>query len=503
MSPSKTKNVLDEGLPELSLRDILLPVFRHKRLVIGVFCGALLLSALVAWGWAARYYVSSMQVVVDQSRSDPAITTGENAAVQTNRPVTADEIASEIALLQGRDILRSVATTCGLTTKKHWSPSDLFLPEDPVERRAAETESAAAGLAKAISVQPEKGSDVIDVKYGSLGNPETPACVLQNLSQLYLQKHLELKRPAGSTQFFADQTEKYKDQLANDDAQLANFARTQGVAAPDVLRTNMAQQVANSEGALYDARQAIVADQRRISDVETQMAKMSPRTTTQRITNAADTLMQNLQSTLLADQMKRTELLTKFQPTYPLVQEVDQEIAETQAAIARAKDMKYVDETTDRDPTYGFLQEDLAKTQADLASQQGTANALVSSINSMKMQMVNLDAEAVKQDALLRTEKADAANYLLYLDKREEERSSDALDRMRIADVAIAVPPIVPVLPAHSPLLVMMIGFVLATVTSIGAGVLAEYLDPSFRTPTEVAESLGMPVLASVPRQVA
>lgn len=503
MNPSKTKNVLDEGLPELSLRDILLPIFRHKRLVIGVFCGVLLLSALVAWGWAARYYVSNMQVVVDQNRSDPAITTGENAAVQTNRPVTADQIASEVALLQGRDILGTVATTCGLTNRKHWSLSNLFLPQDPAERRAAETERAAAGLAKSISVQPEKGSDVIDIKYGSVGDPEMPACVLQNLSQLYLQKHLELKRPAGSTEFFADQTEKYKQQLANDDTQLGNFARTEGVAAPDVLRTNMAQQVANSEGALYDARQTIAADEQRIKDIDAQMSKISPRTMTQQSTNAADTLMQNLQSTLLNDQMRRTALLTKFQPTYPLVQEVDQEIAETQAAIAKAKDMKYVNETTDRDPTYDFLQEDLAKTQADLASQRGTAGALVNSINSMKLQMVNLDSQAVKQDALLRTEKADAANYLLYLDKREEERSSDALDKMRIADVAIAVPPIVPVLPAHSPLLVMMIGFVLATVMSLGAGVLAEYLDPSFRTPTEVAESLGMPVLASVPRQVA
>jgi uncharacterized protein involved in exopolysaccharide biosynthesis len=503
MSPSKTKNVLDEGLPELSLRDILLPIFRHKRLVIGVFCGVMLLSALVAWGWAARYYVSSMQIVVDQSRSDPAVTPGENAAVQTNRPVTADQIASEMVLLQGPDMMRKVAATCGLAKKKHWSLSNLFLPEDPVQRRAAETEAAAAALGKSISVDEDKSSDVIDVKYGSLGNPETPACVLQNLSQLYLQKHLELKRPAGSTEFFADETEKYKEQLANDEEQLTALGRTAGVAAPDVLRTNMAQQVANSEGALYDARQAIVADQRRINDEQTQMAKMSPRTITQQSTNAADTLMQTLQSTLLADQVKRTELLTKFQPTYPLVVEVNQEIKETQAAIAKAQDMKYVNETTDRDPTYEFLQEDLAKTQADLASQRGTANALVNSINSMKMQMVDLNGKAVQQDALERTEKADAANYLLYLNKREEERSSDVLDKMRIADVAIAVPPIVPLIPAHSPVLVMMIGFVLATMMSIGAGVMAEYLDPSFRTPAEVAESLGMPVLASVPRQVA
>jgi uncharacterized protein involved in exopolysaccharide biosynthesis len=119
----------------------------------------------------------------------------------------------------------------------------------------------------------------------------------------------------------------------------------------------------------------------------------------------------------------------------------------------------------------------------------------------MKRQMVDLDGKAVTQAALIREQKADETNYLLYLSKREQERSSDALDQRGIADVAIAVPPVVPVLPAYNPLLAVIIGFVFALVVGLSSGFIAEYLDASFRTPAEVAEALHMPFLASVPKQ--
>jgi capsular polysaccharide biosynthesis protein len=61
----------------------------------------------------------------------------------------------------------------------------------------------------------------------------------------------------------------------------------------------------------------------------------------------------------------------------------------------------------------------------------------------------------------------------------------------------------VPVLPAFSPLLALIVGFVFAVVVSLSSGYIAEYLDASFRTPSEVAEALNMPVLASVPKQAA
>jgi capsular polysaccharide biosynthesis protein len=69
--------------------------------------------------------------------------------------------------------------------------------------------------------------------------------------------------------------------------------------------------------------------------------------------------------------------------------------------------------------------------------------------------------------------------------------------------VAIAVPPMVPVLPAYSPMLAVIVGFMLALVVGVSSGFIADYLDSSFRTPTEVLETLKVPVLASVPKQMA
>ncbi len=486
--------------PELTLRDMLAPLFRHRRIVIVTFCGVFIAAILVAWIWAANYYVSTMQVVVEQDRSDPAITSAQVANVNNNKPITLDQVASEVSLLQGDDMLRNVVAACGLATP---SAMDIFLPSDPQRRMAMKQEQATRRLAKKLTVEAAATSDVIDVKYGSTGEPETPACVLQTLGKLYLEKHLQLQRPVGTTDFFAQETEKYQKALNESESRLAAFSQTSGVAAPDLLRADMAGQVSTSEAALYTAQQMISADQKRIEEIKQQMANTPERSSTAESSLASNLLMQNLQATLLASQIKRSELLVKYDPSYPLVKEADEEIAQTKAAIADAENSKYVNKTTDRDPTYEYLREDLAKTQVDLASQKATAAALINSIHGMKMEMVKLDGDAVKQGALIREAKADEGNYLLYLTKREQERTSDALDQRHFANVAIAVPPVTPILPAHSPWLVMFLGFIGAIFCAVAAGYIMEYLDPSFRTPEDVMQTLSMPVLASVPKKAA
>ena len=84
--------------------------------------------------------------------------------------------------------------------------------------------------------------------------------------------------------------------------------------------------------------------------------------------------------------------------------------------------------------------------------------------------------------------------------KREQERASDALDQKRIANVAIAVPPAIPTLPLASLSMVVMIGFVVAIAGSAGAAYAVEFLDSSFRTPGDVIDILGIPVVAAVPK---
>jgi uncharacterized protein involved in exopolysaccharide biosynthesis len=501
MSNQSMSTKPEEGDKFRTLRDLLTPIFRHQRITLAVFGGVLTCALLVAWLVASQYYVAQMQVVVDHDRTDPSITSGQNAVMANNKGVTPDEISSEVALLKGQDMLRRVAETCGLADK--WSAAELFLPKDPARIKAARIQTAARALEKGVKVEAEKASDVITVRYGSIGDPQRPACVLQNLGKVYLEKHLQLRRPVGSTTFFADQTEKYREELANVEGRLRNFSRDEGFAAPDVLRTDLAQQVTVAMAGLHQAQEQIAADQERIKAAQEQLEKTPERITTQQSSNAASLLLQQLEETLLSVQLKRTQLLVKYDPSFPLVREADEEIAKTQKAITDANELNYANHTTDRDPTYDLLRADLARTHLDLAAQRANASAIATSIQTMRLQMIVLDGKAVKQTSLLREAKADEVNYLLYLNKREQERTADALDQKRIADVAIAVPADVPALPAFNPLIVAIGGLILAVLASFAAGFAAEWLDPSFRTPLEVSEVLKMPVLAYVPRRVA
>jgi succinoglycan biosynthesis transport protein ExoP len=487
--------------PEMTVRDVLAPLFRHRRVVLGTFAVVFVVAILLSWLWASRYYVSRMQVVVEQDRSDPIVSAGQNGTVLNNKPVTLDQITSEIALLQGEDMLKTVVTACGLD--KGWSPSEMFMPNDAPRRQRMKQERAARALATKLKVEAEKTSDVIDVSYGRVGEPETPACVLQTLSKLYVDKHLQLLRPAGSSDFFADETAKYKKALEDAETKLVAFSANAGVAAPDLLRTDLAQQVALSEAALNQAEQMASADQRRMDDLKKQMAITPKRSPTTESRMAPNLLLENLQASLLKAEVKRTELLLKYDPSYPLVVEADQELAETKAAIAKAESESYLNTATDRDGTYEYLRQDLAKSQADLASAKATAGTLANNIRKMRLQMVEYDRDAVQQGALARDAKAAEASYLLYLTKREEERTSDALDKKGIANVAIAVAPTLPALPDHSPLLVLAMGLFAALLAGVASGYVAEHLDNSFRTPDEVMNTLSMPVLAVVTKKVA
>jgi len=100
---------------------------------------------------------------------------------------------------------------------------------------------------------------------------------------------------------------------------------------------------------------------------------------------------------------------------------------------------------------------------------------------------------------IMREVKAEEQNYLLYLGKRETARISDKLDEDRVLNVVVAEPPTLPAVPTYSPLLLIIVSFLLAGLVAVGSALTADYLDSSFRTPDEVKEVLRIPVFASIP----
>ena len=409
------------------------------------------------------------------------------------------EINSEAELLKSSDVLEKVVLANGLQNLHKSSFIQMFVPKRSEADRVAR---AVRALAKKLQVDPGMKTNLIEVTYSS-SDPRLSYGVLKALGDFYVQKHIEVHQRPGSYEFFAKETQRYKAALEDSEARLRALRQTQNVADPDDERADLAQQLAGAVGQSHATEQAIAADEQRIRSDQEQLKITPQRSATKQDSDAPNLLLQNLGTSLLAAETKRTQLLLKYDPGYPLVQEAEQEVAQAKAAIAEAKKAPYINEETDRDPTFELLREDLAKNEADLAAQRGSLAANRQGVDSMQSQMVKLGSQSLQQADLQREAKVNEQNYLLYLSKREQERTSSALDETRIANVAVAVPPAIPVLPAYGFLLVIQVALGLATVLGIGVTYGLEYLDKSFHTPAQVADFLGIPVVVALPKRTA
>jgi uncharacterized protein involved in exopolysaccharide biosynthesis len=211
-------------------------------------------------------------------------------------------------------------------------------------------------------------------------------------------------------------------------------------------------------------------------------------------------LLQQLKSTLLSLELKRIELLTKYEPTYRPVQEVEKQIADTKRTIDVEASKPVRDETSDQDPNYTWVRSELTKTQADLSGLKARAAAAASIARSYHLAAQRLDQSGAVQQVLMRTAKTQEENLILYAHKREEARVSDALDQRGILNVALAQEPVAPAIPTQSPTNALVLMLLIAGTFSISSAFAVDFMDPSFRTPDELAHYLGAPVLAALPK---
>jgi uncharacterized protein involved in exopolysaccharide biosynthesis len=474
----------------VSLRDVIAPVFRRRRLVVWSFL-IVFLGSVVAAIVLPKQYQAEMKILVKRERIDPTVTSDKTTVIEPRSEVTEEQVQSEVELLQSRDLLESVVKACDLA---------------PAGDGRGDHEPA-IGLARAVrklqttlQVEPLRKTNLISATFRS-GDPVLSSRVLNTLASLYLEKHLAVHRMPGAFDFFQEQTERYRNQLATNEEHLIGFDRDTGLVSPELEKEITLRKLSDFEAALGQTRTDTAETAQRIRALEAQMSATSPRIATQERTSDNPMLFQQLKSTLLTLELKRTELKTKFAPDYPLVRDVEKQIAQAKAAIIDAEQAPLHEQTTDRDPTYAWLHEELAKNRTELVALRARAEALTPVVESYQAKTRRLDEKGETQQDLMRAAKAAEGNYLLYLQKQEEARISDALDRNRIVNVAIAEAATVPALPIHSPWFSLVIGGLLAVLLSLASGFAADYLDPSFRTPQELHNILRVPVLAAVPRE--
>lgn len=487
-----------------TLRDLLGMAFRRRRMMVLAFAG-LMAGSLLAILISSPTYEAEMKILVQRERVDPVVSSEPNA-YQSDRNLTLDEITSEVELFQSRDSLEKTVVDCGLYEPRNpWSVGAIELRVLEALRMAPDRQTrvykAVLKMERSdLNVIPLNSSDVIKVTYQSQ-SPQLAAQVLKELGDLYLAKHTTIRRPQGTSDFFQQQAQQYKKELEGSEGQLVNFTKKTGVVTAEFEKQVALQKINDFDLTLQQTRASIAETATRLRTLEAEDGTVPARVTTQIRVADNPLLIANLKTTLLDLELKRTELLERFDPSYPLVKEVETKISETLTAIAEAEKRGIREETTDQEPAHAWLKTEMAKAKADLMGLEARASAMSGALKTLESRALELQNESVVQQDLLRTTKANEENYLLYRRKGEEASIADALDQRKIINAAVAEAPMPPLAPTSLPTGVKLpLAVLIATLVSVGLAFFMEYLDPSFRTPEDVIEYLELPLLATVPR---
>jgi uncharacterized protein involved in exopolysaccharide biosynthesis len=146
-------------------------------------------------------------------------------------------------------------------------------------------------------------------------------------------------------------------------------------------------------------------------------------------------------------------------------------------------------------------------TSAAVLAETATYESLVARAASLRTQRDGLAAELtrlndqeVQISELERQSKVAERNYLSYVASLEQSRIDQALKREQISNINIIQPASL-VLKPTSPKtgLTLAVALVVALCGSVALALLSDHLDHSLKSPEDIEQRLGLPVLVSIP----
>ena len=466
-------------------REIVARVFRQRTAFL--VCFLLVVLGFLLSGQFRPKFRSEMKVLVRKQRVDPVVTTGQNSNPELMAlAVTEEEINSQVELLKSEDLLKSVVLASGLAPQNA-SPSDVA--------RAVRT------LQKNLDVSPITKTNLISARYEGR-TPEQARRVLVNLGSIFLANQRDLPGRDFQVTFFDQQVTAHKRALDQAEARLAAFTRQTGIVSADLERDLTVKQLKDAGQQRLDTGAAIAEAQARGKAIAIELAHQPERISTDSSLSDNPQLLQQLRGTLLTLQLRRQELLNKYDEHYRLVQDVDREIATAQQSIDSQTQSPVRLNATGINPTRLALEGDLTRVRAELSGLRAKQTQLSSSTSGLQLSAEDLAEKDIAQDALLRDAKTERDQYQLYVDKLEQARMTTALDKNGILNVSVVEQPVAPALRQNPLAAVLAATLFVGGVLSLGAAFLFDLFDPTVRTTAELIDGLHMPVLGRFGREI-
>jgi uncharacterized protein involved in exopolysaccharide biosynthesis len=492
-----------------STRDILQILARHKRKMV-VFFSATMTAVVGLLIFFPRTYSSEARLFVRLGKEsvslDPTATLGQTVAVNESRE---SEINSELEMLRSRVLLEDVVehlgpdkVLSGSTDGEESWISTLFSPVSMVSSLLSsdvtDAERAIAKLEKMIVVSSPRKSNVIVLTCNGR-DPKQAQTVLQGFLDSYLVRHGRANRTSGSHDFFVQQAELLRAQLERATHELRDAKNNSRFVSIEGQRTNVQAQVDSIEAAMLENERSLAASEAKIASLTKALGELPAQLTAEEA-SVPNLAADNMRNELYKLQILEKEASSHNTSEHPRVIALRRQVAETQRILDQQEPSR--NHTTRKlSLVHQAAQTELMTAQALAAAQKAEGKSLEEQYASVmsKLRALNDNESHIthlsRQVALLET------SYSSYATNREQARIDAALEAGSISNVNVVQPASFVNKPTSPKIaLSLLAGLFVAAAGSVLLAYLVEYFDRSLKSPDQIEQELGIPVLLAVPR---
>lgn len=512
-------------------RDVARVVFRHFRRMAMVFFGVVILTLLVI-ALYPRGYTSEAKLFLKVGREsvalDPTATTGQTIMLQKTQ---VDEVNSALQVLTSREVLQRVVERVGaeqivsdtpkaqagtgeipakkqllwvqkLDEAKNWfmGQATSVLANLRLTDPGTLEDVAVRKLTSKVEAFAPKDSTVFTVSYTS-GSPQLAHDVVDAVTDEFLAAHLRVNRTDGSLQFFSQQVETLKKDLAAAETALRDRKNEFQISTIDTRRNVLAEQQKDIELQLQGTQRELAYTDAQIADLTKAIRQLKPEIVTNRVAGFANEASDLMREKLYELEIEESKLKSQYQADHPLLVQVEQQRKQAEEIVKKMP--------TERTQTTAELNSNQRTLELELLQAKAHREALVArQLASQKQQLElnnqlrELNDHDTQLQELERTVQLLDGKYRMHFEKLEEARVNDELGRDGIQNIKVAqaatfvTKPTSPKKP-----IVLALGLLAAIVGAVTIPFVAEILDGTLRTTQQVESELRLPVLMSLSQQ--
>jgi len=490
-------------------------VIRRRYIGILLIMAITVLGTYTALSLITDVYEINAKLVVTLGRENTEVPIAVEKGAVFSSGVQKEEINSYIQLLSSRNLLKSVVDKVGIerffiVPEK---PASLFgqikyyfkytwrsikkgvksiLVKLDLKKEISDYEKVVVLIERNLSVFREKDSNVITVSM-RLADYNLATETVEALIEIYLRRHVEVRRAVGMQDVFSDQVEKNQMQLSLLQKKKMDIRKKWNLNAVEQQRPLLLGRLHQLETKLNlnQSEKSKLAIQ--LKDAVARLNDLPEKTMLSEVVDPSPSYL--LMKKRLAElKLQRVTVANKYDVSSQPVKAIDDEINSLLRLVFQEGETQVGAVTYEAHPVGKMLQRDIEGYVTELSGIEGVGITYQKQILQIKNELSRLNEgedqlRMVDLEILIVEER-----YMANTAKREETMVIAEMDAQRVANVAVLSAPIASAEPVYprKMLIMIVIGCIGGMLLGVGYALIYGYFDDTVYSDKEISSIEGM-----------